>query len=162
MTPASFTYHVKEHWFKGQQYDIFVPSADASAGVDIHNLIVPGSIRPINEEDEEGTQDADEHVCIPVTSSQFIAADITAIAAGMATNPTSSVVNFAFIAGPTQPVSGQWVQAQWVQNTGPQFVAQLLIGPNGYVLAPGTYKIWAQVIALPQAPVIPVGFVTIY
>ncbi len=162
MTPASFTYHVKEHWFKGQQYDIFVPSADVSAGVDIHNLIVPGSVRPVNEEDEEGRQDADEHVYIPVTSSQYIAADITAIAAGAATNPTNSEVNFAFISGPTQPTSNQWVQAQWVSTGGPQYIAQLMVGSNGYVLAPGTYKIWAQVIALPQSVVIPVGYVTIY
>jgi hypothetical protein len=38
MVPSSFTYHVKEHFFRGQEYDITVPSASNSP-VDIHSLI---------------------------------------------------------------------------------------------------------------------------
>jgi hypothetical protein len=160
MNPASFTYHVKEHWFKGSQYDIFVPSADASLNVDIHNLIIPGSVCPGFEEVEE--READEHISIAVSSSQFVAVDLTAMSGGLSENPTSFPVNLAFIAGPTQPTSGQWQTAAWASVSGPPFVAQILLGPNGYPLALGTYKIWARVTSGSQQPVIPVGFVTIY
>lgn len=161
MFPATFTYHVKEHWFKGQQYDIFVPSADLSVSVDIHNLIIPGSLKPANEEVDEN-QEAESHVSIPVSSSQFLAADITAIAGGVTENPTSFPVDIAFIAGPTQPQSSDWISASWASMFGPPYIAQIMVGPNGHVLPPGTYKIWARVSNPPQVPVIPVGFVTIY
>jgi hypothetical protein len=44
----AFTYWVTEHFMGGQQYQISVPSSDASttAGVDIHSLIVSGSVNP--------------------------------------------------------------------------------------------------------------------
>jgi hypothetical protein len=45
---AAFGYWVTEHFPQGQQYQIQVPSGDASTtdGVDIHSLIVSGSINP--------------------------------------------------------------------------------------------------------------------
>jgi hypothetical protein len=39
MVPSAFTYHVKEHFLRGQEYDITVPSASESP-VDIHDLII--------------------------------------------------------------------------------------------------------------------------
>lgn len=40
-----FTYWVTEHWMGGRQYQIAVPSADASEPVDLSTLIVPGSVQ---------------------------------------------------------------------------------------------------------------------
>lgn len=159
MAPVSFTYHVRENYIGGIQYDIVVPSADVSSGADIHNLIIPGSIRPVTQEDSG--QDEGAHIYLPVTASQYIVADITTMAGGAVINPTTSQVNFAFIAGPTQPVSDQWIAGQWVTSA-PPYVAQILVGQNGYALSQGTYKIWVQVSASPQNLVIPVGTVTVY
>jgi len=161
MTPASFTYHVKEHFKGGNQYDIVVPSADSSSAINIFNLIIPGSIRPADEgfQEEENT----DTIRIPVSSSQFLAADVTAITAGFNFNPTSFPVNFAFISGASQPTISQWVAGGWANNDSePPFVASILIGPNGYALAPGKYKVWVQVLGDDQQPVMPAGFVEIY
>lgn len=162
MSPASFTYHVKEYYKSGLQYDIVVPGADGTTGTDIHSLIIPGSIRPCSQEDSLYPEEDDIHVRIPVTSSQYIAIDISLLTAGMTENPTLSPVNIAFIAGPTQPQSSNWITAQWAGDTTP-YIAQLMIGPNGIALSQGTYQIWAQVILSDgQEPVMPVGFLTIY
>lgn len=40
-TPSSFTYHVKEHFFEGNEYDITVSHLNPSP-VDIHDLILTG------------------------------------------------------------------------------------------------------------------------
>lgn len=162
MTPVSFTYHVREHYPRGQQYDIIVPGSDFSNPPDIHSLIIPGSIRPIN--DDEGNEEEQDESCIsiPVTSSQYIVADVSTLVAGSSVyNPTSFPVNLAFIAGPTQPQMTDWIPAQWSSGNLP-YVAQLMIGPIGHVLPLGTYKVWAQIVTNTQIPVIPVGYVTIY
>ena len=164
MTPVSFTYHVVEHYIGGLQYDIVVPSADGTAGIDVHSLIIPGSIQSCDEDWNE-TQDTDEHVSIAATSDQYIVAAITPSSIiGLTFNPVGLPVNFAFISGPTEPQDSDWIAGEWYSgNTNnPPYLAQLLVGPDGYVLPVGTYKIWAQVVATPQVPSIPIGFVTIY
>lgn len=159
MTPASFTYHVIEHYKGGQQYDIVVPSSDVSTGADIHNLIIPGTICSLDQEFD--ADDDDDRIAIPVTSSQYLAADITNQIGGTGLVPTLYEVDFAFISGPTQPQTSDWHQASWASPNAP-YVGQILIGPNGLALSQGTYRIWIRVVALPQEPVIPVGWVTIY
>jgi hypothetical protein len=160
MSPVSFTYHVVEHYYKGRQYDIAVPSADSSVFTDINSLIIPGSICQASEEIPE--RDNQDRISIPVSSSQYLAADITTITAGMGWNPTSYPVNFAFISGPTQPASNQWITGQWANDQVP-YVAQIMMGPNGYALSAGTYQIWVQVIGPGgQQPVMPVGWLMIY
>lgn len=158
MTPASFTYHVKENYFEGLQYDIAVPSADSATTVDIHSLIIPGTIRSVSETIPD---DSDEVVRIAQVSSQPLAADITTIAAGMTFNPTSYPVNFAFISGPTEPQNTDWHAGSWSSTQLP-YIAQILIGPNGLQISPGRYQVWVQVISPAQVPVVPVGFLEIY
>lgn len=164
MTPASFTYHVKEHFKGGNQYDIVVPSADASSAININNLIIPGSIRPADEDFRfEQEEESDDTICIPVTSSQYLAVDVTTIAAGGGFIPTSFPVYFAFISGASQPASNQWIPGVWANATSePPFVASILVGPNGTALAAGKYKIWVKVDATPQVPVMPAGYAEIY
>lgn len=163
MTPASFSYHVKEHFIGGQQYDILVPGADGNVGTDIHNLIVPGTVCPTQEDFEDDNEGQDERISIPVSSSQYLAVDITTVAAGTNFVPTSYPVNLAFMTTATQPGVSDWQTAAWANNSGaPPYIATILIGPNGFALAAGTYKVWAQVVATPNVPVIPVGYVTIY
>jgi hypothetical protein len=161
MAPASFSYHVKEHLFEGRQYDILVPSADAGTPMDINSLIVPGSIRPLNAKfrlDEQPTI-----IQYAAVSTQYVSVDITAAAGGMGINPTSFPVNFAFIAGPTEPQDSDWIAGSWASINSP-YVAQILVGPGagGLNLAKATYQIWVQVDAAPQVPVIQIGTLVIY
>jgi hypothetical protein len=158
MSPASFTYHVRENYFEGLQYDIIVPSADASTAIDIHSLIIPGSVYPVTDDVPEEIRD---FVRIAQTSSQPIAADISTIFAGSSFNPTSYPVQFAFISGPAQPQSSDWVAGTWANDSAP-YVATIIVGPNGTALSPGTYQVWARVIATPIEPVTSVGFLQIY
>ena len=165
MTPTSFTYHVVEHYIGGLQYDIVVPMGDGSSGTDIHSLIIPGSICSNQEDFEDSGSQQGDHLSIPITSSQYLAVDITTIAAGMTFNPTTYPVNIAFISGPTQPQSGDWHTAAWASDSSETTVCSnnsSRAKMNGLPLAAGTYQVWAQVVATPQVPVIPVGFVTIY
>lgn len=160
MIPASFTYHVVEHFFEGNQYDIVVPSSDYSvtAPPDIHSLIIPGSVMPNNAPVPDNVPGS---IQIAAVSTQFVSVDITASAGGMGFNPTSFPVNFAFISGPTEPQSGDWKTGQWA-GSGAPYIAQILVGPsNGLSLAPGSYQIWVQIIATPQVPVIQVGTLVI-
>jgi hypothetical protein len=158
MLPVSFTYHVKENFFEGRQYDITVPSV-SSIPVDINSLIIPGSIRPVNETLYDS---GDERLNISQASSQYIVTEISPFMLGSPSlNPTSYPVSFAFISGPAAPQPSDWVTASWSSDVSP-YLAQLLIGPNGHVLAPGSYQVWVQVAVSPQNLVIPVSWVNIY
>jgi hypothetical protein len=160
MTPASFTYHVKEHYLGGQQYDITVPSADVSSYPDIHSLIIPGSVFPVNDEIEEFVRN---FLRIPAVSTQYVVADVTTAAGGMSFSPTSFPVNFAFISGPSEPQESDWVPGGWASEIQP-YVAQVLVGPynGGLVLSPGSYQVWVQVVSPVQVPVMQVGTLEIY
>jgi hypothetical protein len=161
MTPASFQYHVVEHFWEGSQYDIIVPSADASTttGTDIHSLIIPGSIQPNNADIQENIPGV---IRIAAISTQYIPVDITASAGGMGFNPTSFPVQFAFISGTREPQPSDWVSGSWAGINSP-YVAQALVGPQGGTnLSAGSYQIWVQIQANPQVPVIQVGTLVIY
>lgn len=161
MTPTAFTYHVTEHFFNGNQYDINVPVSSANP-VDIHSLIIPGSlILP----DSASTSPVIPNVTVQIAaiSTQYVTANITTAAGGVSFNPLSDTVQFAFILnGARQPLPGDWVTGSWATTSQP-YIAQALVGPNsGNVLATGTYVIWVQVLAAPQSPAIPVGYLVIY
>lgn len=46
VAPTSWVYHVKEYFLDGMQYDITVPSADASSPVDINSLLIASTYEP--------------------------------------------------------------------------------------------------------------------
>lgn len=164
MTPATFSYHVRENFSGGSQYDITVPSADATAPVDIHGLIVPGSIRELNDNDFH--DDDDDRIEISVVSTQYLVANVTDILPAGITQPVLSNygVNFAFIPGNGIPtVSTTWYPGGWATTSSP-FYAQVLIGsgPGGHPLSIGSYRVWVQLQASPQVPVFSAGYLDIY
>jgi hypothetical protein len=157
MIPPSFTYHVEEHFYNGQEYDISVPSTSTSP-VDIHSLIIPGTGTDENDNEDESCP-----VSFAAISTQYLEVNITAESGGIRINPTSDTVQFAFISGPGEPQSGDWNTGDWASINSP-YTAQILIGPGagGLVLAASSYIIWVKVISSPQVPIFPVGTLIIY
>lgn len=151
MNPASFTYHVKEHFLGGQEYDISVPSANTGP-VDIHSLIIPSV-----------PADRKFLFTLAASSTEYVSADISAMVGGASFDPTAYPVNFTFMSTPGQPSSGDWHTGQWANNTAP-YIAEILIGPanGGLVLSTGIYTIWAQVVTSTQVPVLEVGTLQVY
>jgi|SRR5215469_5090663 len=161
-TPVNFTYHVKENFFEGNEYDISLPTTTTSP-IDIHSLIIPGSLIPPDSAAANPPLIPNTTLPVAVTSTQFIPANISAAAGGVSFNPTTDIVQFAFISGGTrEPQASDWVNGQWATTSVP-YIAEVLVGPAGGVsLTQGTYVIWVKIIASPQVPVIPVGYLTIF
>lgn len=160
MTPTSFTYHVKEHYPDGLQYDITAPSADDGSSVDLHSLIIPGSIRPVD--DDEYSENNVPRLNIPVTSTQYVVTLVKPqMLGGTVFNPGIYPVNFAFIAGSSLPQDSDWISGEWAQAT-TNYLAQILVGPDGHTLSQGTYRVWVQIVTDTQIPVFPVGYLNIY
>jgi len=152
-TPTSFTYHVKEHFLDGLEYDITVPKA-SSVPVHLESLIIPGSINNMEQDDV---------LRIAAVSTEFVSSDITAMIGSLGINPTDFPVQFAFIPSGAEPQSGDWHNGAWASDN-PPYVAQILVGPanGGLVLAVGAYQIWVRVITSSQVPVISVGTLVIF
>lgn len=151
MTPASFFYHVREHFFRGQEYDIAVPFAQLGIGpVDIHSLIMP----PLDGVNVSQISDL---------STEDVTVDVTMMANGLSSSPTSAPVQFAFVNTLNQPTESQWLTGQWASTAGPPYVAQILEGPSGTVnLAPGRYAVWVRITTATQIPVRNTGTLVIY
>lgn len=158
MIPTTFTYQVTENWLGGRTYDIVVPSTDTTT-VDINSLIIPGTI----DEAPEAAETEEDVIAIAAVSTVYLPVNVTALLGGSPFNPTSSVVQFAFIAGPNEPQTSDWHNGAWASTNAP-YVAQILIGPanGGLVLPLGSYIIWVKVISNPQVPVFSVGTLEIY
>lgn len=88
-------------------------------------------------------------------SLEYVRVPVSAVAAGVAVNPTGDTVQLAFITPLTNPTSGDWKAGSWDTEaaTGTYF-AQCLIGPSGTItLAAGTYAVWVKVTDNPEIPV---------
>lgn len=163
MVPTNFTYHVTESWLGGRSYDILVPSTSTNP-VDINSLIVPGSLSTVELQEPDDELQEENVVEIAATSTEFLSVNVTATIGGATFNPTSDVVQFAFVAGPTEPTNaGPWYTGSWVSTNQP-YTAQILIGPanGGLVLPAGQYMIWVKVVATPQVPVFQAGTLIIF
>lgn len=93
-------------------------------------------------------------------SSEFIRSRVSAIEAGVAVDPTSDVVGFAFeLLAVTEPASfttGTWE----TDSSGPDpvYYARIQIGPGGdIVLANGEYYGWLKITDSPEIPVRRIG-----
>lgn len=74
-------------------------------------------------------------------------------------DPTYNDVQFAFTLESypeTQPTSSDWVTGTWTVAPGPQYWAQVLVGPanSGVNLATGLYQVWVKVISDPEEVVL--------
>lgn len=71
-------------------------------------------------------------------------------------DPTGDAVTFAFTRSPlTEPADDDWTPATWTTWPGPQYWAQLLIGPGGNLqLADGTWQAWLRITDSPEVPVL--------
>ena len=152
ISPSSFTYHVKEHFLDGLEYDISVPKLTTPVSLD--SLVIPGS--STNELPSATIE-------IALVSTEFLSADVSAMAGGIGINPTTFPVDFAFTTAGAEPQSGDWHTGQWGSSNAP-YVAEILIGPanGGLVVAKGTYTIWVKVVTSSQVPVISVGTLVIF
>ena len=99
------------------------------------------------------------------TSSPYLQVQVIATLYGNSYDPTSDVVQVAFVPLPNSgsvpnPVSGQWNTAGWETDSSPAvpavYWASILTGPapGGVALAAGAYKVAVQVTDSPSVPVL--------
>ena len=99
-------------------------------------------------------------------SREYVAAAVTATAAGVPVNPTGDVVEFAFTAPSTAPTPGDWKTGSWdgtaPRTPGNAYIAHCLVGPGGTVtLSAGKYTMWVRITDSPEIPVISFGLLHI-
>lgn len=90
-------------------------------------------------------------------STQYMQVLIAAISPSGAYNPTADTVSFGFTPdGPPFTGPSSWQPGSWSTWPGPQFWAQILIGPGtgGYALAAGSWLGWVKVTDNPEVPVL--------
>lgn len=99
-----------------------------------------------------------------VLSTEYVRTKVEAVAAGLSVDPTGDQVQMAFMAGTTNPGSGDWLTASWEVTavTGVYF-ARCLVGPAGGVvaLAVGVYTIWVKMLDAPETIIRPFGNIKI-
>lgn len=102
-------------------------------------------------------------VSISSLSTEYLQVPVQAQVNGLPFNPTSDVVQMAFvpIGSVNYPVT--WFTGSWSTTAQGNYLAQCLIGPanGGVVLTPGTYKIWVKITDSPEVPVESSGTLTI-
>ncbi|MET7746196.1 hypothetical protein [Streptomyces sp. NPDC005385] len=98
-------------------------------------------------------------------SREYVEAEVTATVQGLAYDPTSDLVEFAFTAIGARPgtwYTGGWDGTQPIPGTN-AYRAQVLVGPSsaGPVLAKGKYTVWIRITDNPEQPVIAYGQLTV-
>lgn len=94
-----------------------------------------------------------KYVLIPVSDKKL----------GVTANPTSDVVQFAFMPTQTQkPQNTDWVNGSWDDYSAVDVIfpwrAKCLVGPGGAItLGIGTYIIWLKIFDNPEIPADIVG-----
>jgi hypothetical protein len=99
-------------------------------------------------------------------STQYVIVPVNATKSGIAYNPTSDIVQFAFMPTPTQvPQVSDWQSAAWETdstNVLYPYNAKCLIGPSGIInLGIGTYVVYVQITDSPEIPVIIAGYLQV-
>lgn len=175
-TGNALTYHVREHWLGGTQYDITAPGASADP-VDLYSLMVSGSQQPyaydprqplaISEvEPDAGTDNPGlSEQTIVFGSTEYITINVSVQFPGLGiSSPIADAVYIAVLTDPTAyPQSGDWNQAVWLTESSP-FMAGLLEGPGAQAvidLAVGTYYVWLKLVDDPEVPIIRAGTLNI-
>lgn len=99
-------------------------------------------------------------------STEYVLIPLQATKAGALYNPTSDVVQFAFMPTAVQvPQVSDWVNGVWetaATNLIYPYNAKCLVGPNGSTaLTMGTYVIYLKVTDNPEIPVLTAGQLTV-
>jgi hypothetical protein len=69
-------------------------------------------------------------------------------------DPTVFAVRVAVLPDGERPEAGDWHTAEWVTIDGIPH-ASLLVGPDGVVqLVPGVFRVWVEITAPPEKPVV--------
>lgn len=99
---------------------------------------------------------------ISVLSTTYVKCLISATESGLAANPTTGVLSFAFVADEVLPVTGDWKSGSW-ETAGTEYWARCLVGTGGTVALPvGTYDAWVRVVKGVETVVVKVGKLTVY
>lgn len=86
---------------------------------------------------------------IPLSSTEYVKVPIKVKEDGVFIDPTGFGVKVAFVAANQAPAAEDWLDAQW-ETSGSDYLARLLVGPEGQTLAPGSYSVWVQVLGNPE------------
>lgn len=93
---------------------------------------------------------------------EYVRAAVAATEDGVAVNPTSNLVQFAFRAPGATPVEADWKTGEW-ETSGGTYYARILLGLGGTIeLAAGVYEVWLRVTDSPERPVRRVDTVLVY
>lgn len=90
-------------------------------------------------------------------STQYVQVRVQAVSPAGVYDPTADTVAFAFTeAAPPFAGPSAWNTGRWATYPGPQYWAQVLIGPanGGIVLAYGTWLGWVKITDNPEIPVL--------
>lgn len=90
-------------------------------------------------------------------STQYVQVLVQAAGVSGPYNPTGDAVAFAFTPDSLPPAApSAWVTGSWVTYPGPQYWAQVLIGPanGGTILAAGAWQCWLKITDNPEVPVL--------
>lgn len=95
-------------------------------------------------------------------STRYIKCVVSTQENGVASNPTSGTIEFAFMADGTDPGALNWKSGSW-ETAGDEYLGRCLIGPSGTVtLSAGSYDVWIRYIKAPETIIEKVGYLVIY
>lgn len=95
-------------------------------------------------------------------STAYVQIPVQAYVDGDPINPTSDVVEMAFVTVGADPGVSDWVDASWTTAPAGTYLAQCLVGPDGDAdLARGIYGAWVRITDSPEIPVTLVGILQI-
>lgn len=89
---------------------------------------------------------------IPSLSTEYVkVGPVRLVENGVLTDPTDSVVEFAFEAGGVEPADLEWVAGSWETGSG-RYFARALVGPDGGDVDPGdgTWAVWVRITRNPE------------
>jgi hypothetical protein len=98
---------------------------------------------------------------IAAETVQYVRVAVSATKAGVAYNPTSCVVSFAFVPvefGETTN-GATWHTGSWDTVSG-VYYAMVLVG-DGWSLAPDTYAVFVRIVDSPETPVMHAGYLRV-
>lgn len=99
---------------------------------------------------------------LSVLATEYVKSRVIAYVGCNLYNPTSDVVEAAFVAPGVTPTGADWKVGSW-ETCGDAYYARLLVGPAGPNVYPvGSYVMWLRITDAPEVPVLKVGTLRIF